>query len=591
MTNKEDSRNLILALVLSGLVMLGWTYFFGAPQMAADQERAQKAAQQNVTPQTGGGTAPQTNPVAAMVSSRADALAQSKRVPIESGKISGSIALTGGRIDDVILKNYFERPRQQGANIVMLSPQNAADAYFADFGWLGANVAVPKADTVWTAKAGAKLTPSTPIELTFDNGAGLLFRREIAVDETYMFTVKDSVENKGAAPVTLTPYGVVTRLGTPTVLGYYILHEGLIGVLSDELQTATYKSQDEARQTSFPASTGGWIGITDKYWAAALIPDQQKPFTSVFGSEDAGRKAYSTLASHEAVTIAPGAKAENAMRLFAGAKEVRTIDGYESSLGVKKFELMIDWGWFYFLTKNLFWLIDWFFHLFGNFGIAILLVTLVVKAIFFPLANKSYASMAKMKAVQPQMKALQERHKDDKMALQKEMMELYKREKINPVSGCLPVLIQIPVFFALYKVLFITIEMRHAPFFGWIQDLSGPDPTNVFTLFGLAPWTIPQWVPLLHLGVWPLLMGITMWLQMKMNPEPTDQVQKTIFGWMPIIFTFMLASFPAGLVIYWAWNNFLSISQQYFIMKRYNVKIELWDNLRGLFRKKPAAAE
>ncbi len=351
---------------------------------------------------------------------------------------------------------------------------------------------------------------------------------------------------------------------------------------------ATYKHQDETGQTTFDKSTGGWVGFTDKYWAATIIPDQTKPFVAQYGSEDAGRRVYRTAASYDPVTVAPGAASETTMRLFAGAKEVRTVDGYEDSLGVKKFELLIDWGWFYFLTKNLFWIIDWFFHLFGNFGIAILLVTLVVKAIFFPLANKSYASMAKMKAVQPQLKAIQERFKDDKMQLQKEMMELYKKEKINPVSGCLPVLIQIPVFFALYKVLFITIEMRHAPFFGWIQDLSGPDPTSIFNLFGLLPYAVPQF---LHIGVWPLLMGITMWLQMKMNPEPTDPIQKTIFSWMPIIFTFMLASFPAGLVIYWAWNNFLSIAQQYFIMRRYKVKIELWDNIRGMFRRKekPAA--
>jgi YidC/Oxa1 family membrane protein insertase len=591
MNNKEDSRNLILALVLSGLVMLGWTYFYGAPQMAADIEKAQKAEQ--LAAQPGGpaqpGAGAPANPVAALVAgSRNDALKQSARVPLETGKVTGSIALVGGRIDDVVLKDYFERPKRQGDNIVLLSPETANDAYFADFGWIGANLDVPTAKTVWTAPAGAKLTPDKPVTLTFDNGKGLVFTRQIAVDNAYVFTITDKVQNNSANPANLTPYGVVTRLGAPTVLGYYILHEGLIGVTGEELQTATYKDQDEAGQTSFPPSAGGWVGMTDKYWAVTMIPDQARSFTGQFGSEDAARRAYRAAVSHEAVTVAPGASSETVMRLFAGAKEVRTIDGYETTLGIKKFELLIDWGWFYFLTKPLFWLMDWFFHLVGNFGVAILLVTLVVKAIFFPLANKSYASMAKMKAVQPQMKALQERFKDDKLALQKEMMELYKREKINPISGCLPVLIQIPVFFALYKVLFVTIEMRHAPFFGWIQDLSGPDPTSIFNLFGLLPYSVPQF---LWIGVWPLLMGITMWLQMKMNPEPTDPVQKTLFSWMPVVFTFMLATFPAGLVIYWAWNNFLSILQQYFIMKRYNVKIELWDNLRGLFKRKekPAA--
>jgi YidC/Oxa1 family membrane protein insertase len=598
MTNKEDSRNLILALVLSGIVMFAWTYFYGLPQMLQDTQNAQRPPQTNVAPngqpQTGQpqAVAPATNPVAALVTeTRADALKQSARVPIETGRITGSIALTGGRIDDVVLTQYFERPKQQGGNIVVFSPEAAKDAYFAESGWAASGVAAPNRQTVWTAKAGAKLTPATPVTLTWDNGQGLTFTREIAVDDAYMFTVKDGVKNGGATPVALTPYGLVTRYGTPVVQGYFILHEGLIGVVNDELQAVGYSTQDEARQTSFDKSTSGWVGMTDKYWAATVIPDQSKPFVAQYGSEEGARRVYTTAVSHDATNVAPGAAAENAMRFFVGPKEVRTVDGYEDTLGVNKFELLIDWGWFYFLTKPLFWLMDWFFKLFGNFGVAILLVTLVVKAIFFPLANKSYASMAKMKAAQPQMKALQERFKDDKMQMQKELMELYKREKINPISGCLPVLIQIPVFFALYKVLFVTIEMRHAPFFGWIQDLSGPDPTNLFNLFGLAPWTIPQAVPLLHLGVWPLLMGITMWLQMKMNPEPTDPVQKTLFSWMPIVFTFMLASFPAGLVIYWAWNNFLSIAQQYFIMKRYNVKIELWDNLRGMFKKKAQPAE
>jgi YidC/Oxa1 family membrane protein insertase len=596
---KEDSRNLILAIVLSGLVMLGWSYFYGVPQMTADQRSAQQQAQQNAAPgqpaaagQPASGQAPNvaTNPVAALATSREDALKQSARIAFENVRARGSIALTGGRIDDVVLKGYWEEAQKKGDNIHVFNPEAAPDAYFGETGWVGQNMAVPTGTTIWTAPAGATLSPEKPVTLTYDNGQGLIFTREIAIDNTYMFTVKDRVENKSAAPVSLTPYGVVARYGTPTTLGYYILHEGLIGVVNDELQAVHYADQDKAVQTSFEKSTGGWVGMTDKYWAATVIPDQTKPFTAQYGSQDGARRVYRTAVAMDAVSIAPGASAENVTRIFAGAKEVHTIDGYETGFGVKKFELLIDWGWFYFLTKPMFYIIDWLYKLLGNFGVAILGVTLIIKAIMFPLANKSYASMAKMKAVQPQMKVLQERYKDDKMALQKEMMQLYKTEKINPVSGCLPVLVQIPVFFALYKVLFITIEMRHAPFFGWIQDLSAQDPTNLFNLFGLAPWTIPPTVPFLHLGIWPILMGITMWLQMKMNPEPTDPVQKTIFSWMPLIFTFMLGTFPAGLVIYWAWNNFLSILQQYFIMKKYNVKIELWDNLRGMFAKKPAAS-
>ena len=591
--NKQDNKNLILALVLSGLVMIGWTYFFGAPQLMTDLNKAQQQAQPAAavpgaptTPgQTGVAGQPATIAAGAVAVSRAAALEQSKRIPIETGKLIGSIALTGGRIDDITLRTYFEHPKQQGGNIVLLSPESAPNAYFADFGWIGTTGNAPTHQTVWTAEASAKLTATTPVILTFDNGAGLVFKREISVDDTYMFTVKDTVANKTAAPVSLTPYGFVARFGTPVVLGYYILHEGLIGVTGEAPQVATYKHQDEALTTSFDKASGGWVGMTDKYWAATVIPDQAKPFTGTFTSEAGPRQVYRALATSDVLTIAPSATGESTMRLFAGAKEVRTINAYGEKLGITKFDQLIDWGIFYFLTKPLFWLMDWLYHLVGNFGVTILLVTMVVKAIFFPLANKSYASMAKMKGAQPAMKAIQERLKDDKTAQQKELMELYKREKINPVAGCLPVLIQIPVFFALYKVLFITIEMRHAPFFGWVQDLSAPDPSNIFTLFGLLPFTLPA---IIHLGVWPLIMGITMWLQMKMNPEPTDPTQKLIFSWMPLIFTFMLGSFPVGLVIYWAWNNFLSISQQYVIMKRYNVKIELWDNLRGLFKKKPA---
>jgi YidC/Oxa1 family membrane protein insertase len=449
---------------------------------------------------------------------------------------------------------------------------------------------------VWTADDAQSLTPERPVVLTWDNGQGLVFRREIGVDARSMFTVKDSVENRGAAPVTLYPYGLVSRHGKPTTLGYYVLHEGMIGVLGEQgLQEYTYDNVEKeppiagqaTRGKAWNGVVGGFLGITDKYWAAAVVPDQNQPYQGSFTMRQEGpAKIYQANMLGDAKTLQPGATAESTQRLFAGAKETAAVDAYQQNLGIKSFDLIIDWGWFYFITKPLFRLLDFFFRLFGNFGVAILIVTVLIKIVFLPLANKSYRSMAKMKAVQPEMLAIRERYGDDKMKQQQALMELYKKEKINPVAGCWPVLIQIPVFFALYKVLFVTIEMRHAPFFGWIRDLAAPDPTSIFNLFGLLPFAVPEF---LLVGVWPLIMGVTMWLQMKMNPTPPDPIQQQMFAWMPVIFTFMLASFPAGLVIYWAWNNFLSILQQYFIMKRNGVKVELWDNLRGVFAKKAPA--
>ena len=420
--------------------------------------------------------------------------------------------------------------------------------------------------------------------------AGLEFRRTISVDDKYLFTAKDEVINKTANPVTLYPYALISRHNTPHTAGFYILHEGPVGVLGDNgLLEKSYKDLEEKKEFAY-ANTKGWLGFTDKYWAAALVPD---PGTSLLKARFSGGmlgnvKTYQSDYVLDAQTIAPGATGTAQARLFAGAKEVRVVNAYEESLKLDRFDRLIDWGWFYFITKPLFLVIDWLFHLVGNFGVAILLVTVMIKLIFFPLASKSYASMAKMKAVQPQMVQLRERYKDDKAKQQQELMELYKKEKINPLAGCLPILIQIPVFFSLYKVLFVTIEMRHAPFFGWIHDLAAPDPTSLFNLFGLLPFAVPTF---LHIGVWPLIMGVTMFLQMRMNPTPPDPTQAAIFTWMPVIFTFMMAGFPAGLVVYWAWNNLLSIIQQGVIMKRQGAKIELWDNLAALFKKKPSPAE
>jgi YidC/Oxa1 family membrane protein insertase len=408
-----------------------------------------------------------------------------------------------------------------------------------------------------------------------------------------MFKITDEVENGTRETLQLFPYALVSRHGTPQVLGFYILHEGLIGVTGDnKLHEVSYSSIADKPAQTFK-TTGGWYGITDKYWAAALIPPQSATLNARFSSGSLGPvKTYQSDYLLDGVSIAPGAKAQNQSQLFAGAKETAIVDGYEKTDGIKNFELMIDWGWFYFITKPLFKALDYFFRLTGNFGYSILIVTVLIKIVFFWFANKSYASMAKMKMVQPMMEEIRKRFADDKVAQQQALMELYKKEKINPLAGCWPILIQIPVFFALYKVLFVTIEMRHAPFIGWIRDLSAQDPTNLFNLFGLLPFdpaVIPFFGQFLHLGIWPILMGITMWVQMKMNPSPPDPTQKMIFDWMPVIFTFLLASFPAGLVIYWTWNNFLSVLQQGVIMKRNGAKIELWDNMKALVPKKKAA--
>jgi YidC/Oxa1 family membrane protein insertase len=605
-----DQKNTILAIVLSALVLIAWQIYFGVPQMEKQKQTQQQQAQERSQqppplPQQPGatqapsapGTAPQaTQPGAAAQPMTRDAtLAASPRVRIETPSLSGSIALKGGRIDDLSLVKYRETVDPNSPPIVLLAPSGSPHPFYAEFGWSapsGTSVKLPGPDTVWQQEGSGALSVGRPVTLVYDNGEGLQFRRTIAVDENYLFTLKDEVINKGAAPVTLYPFALISRHGTPQTLGYYILHEGLIGVFGDKgLQEETYANMEKQKELSFTA-TNVWLGITDKYWAATLLPDTSMQVNAKFSTGTIGNiKTYQTDYLGPAQTIAPGGSAAVDGRLFAGAKEVSIVDGYNERLKLNKFDRLIDWGWFYFITKPLFLALDWIYRLVGNFGVAILIVTVIIKAFFFPLANKSYASMAKMKAVQPEMMAIRERFADDKMKQQQAMMELYKKEKINPISGCLPIIIQIPVFFALYKVLFVTIEMRHAPFFGWIKDLAAPDPTTVFNLFGLIPWD-PSHVPLigafLLLGAWPLIMGVTMWFQMKLNPAPPDPTQAMIFNYMPIIFTFMLASFPAGLVIYWAWNNTLSVIQQSVIMHKHGAKIELWDNLKGTFAKKKA---
>jgi YidC/Oxa1 family membrane protein insertase len=605
-----DSKNTILAIVLSAIVLIGWQYFFAKPQLEKQQQEQsqQQAAQKSPaqpgqaaqppatsTAQPGPGQVPgQAAPASVtQVTTREAALAASPRVPIDTGSVQGSIDLKGGRIDDIALVKFRETVDPKSPPIVLLSPSGSPEPFYAEFGWTGTagtNVKIPTSDTVWKQAGSGALSVGHPVTLTYDNGEGLEFRRIIAVDDKYLFTVKDEVANKTANPITLFPFALISRHGAPKTLGYYILHEGLIGKFGGESsQEVTYKNIDDKKVINYNA-TNAWLGITDKYWAAVLLPKTDAHVVANFRSDTLGAlKTYQTDYLLDVQTIAPGATGAAEARLFAGAKEVRVVNDYEKQLDLNHFDLLIDWGWFYFITKPLFFVIDYFYHLVGNFGLAILIVTVLIKTVFFPLANKSYASMAKMKAVQPQMTALRERYPDDKAKQQQELMALYKKEKINPIAGCLPVVIQIPVFFSLYKVLFVTIEMRHAPFFGWIHDLSAPDPTNVFTLFGLIPFDptiLPVIGPFLHLGAWALIMGVTMWAQMKLNPTPPDPTQAMIFNYMPIIFTFMLASFPAGLVIYWAWNNSLSVLQQSVIMRKHGAKIELFDNVKALFVKK-----
>jgi YidC/Oxa1 family membrane protein insertase len=617
-----NDKNTIIAIVLSALVLIGWQYFIGGPQMEKQRQEAllkqQQTQQQTPTPGTAPapgtaptpgaaptpGTAPQAPGTAAppsQVQTRAAVLAAGPRIAIDTASLKGSIALKDARIDDLALTQYRETVDPKSPAVVLLSPSGAEHPFYAEFGWVpgqGTTAKLPDANTVWAQDGTGALSVGKPVTLAYDNGEGLTFRRTLSVDDKYLFTARDEVTNKTEAAVSLFPYALISRHGTPKTEGFYILHEGFIGVMGDQgLKEESYKAVEEKKEFRFSA-VNGWLGFTDKYWATTLLPDTSAKLAARFSAGVAGAtKTYQTDYLLDPQTIAPGATGAADMRLFAGAKEVQTIDAYDKALKLNRFELLIDWGWFYFITKPMFKAIDYFFHWTGNFGFAILIVTVLIKILFLPLANKSYASMAKMKAVQPEMVNIRERYGDDKMKQQQALMELYKKEKINPLAGCLPILIQIPVFFALYKVLFVTIEMRHAPFIGWIKDLSAPDPTNLFNLFGLIPvdpTILPVVGPFLHLGFWPIVMGITMWFQMKLNPAPPDPTQKMIFDWMPLIFTFMLAGFSAGLVIYWAWNNTLSVIQQAFIMNRHGAKIELWDNVRetlGLGKKKKEPAE
>ena len=575
-----ENRNLIMAVALSMIVLLGWQIFVIQPEMekeAAEQERiaaemAQSAATANDSGQPSASAASGT-PAIINNTAPAKAVDTAKRIVIDAPLVRGSFSVRGARLDDVILTSYNETLDENSENIHFLKKTSSDNPFFAEFGWSSSDPGqtMPSANSLWSADRDV-LSPATPVTLTWDNGQGLQFTRRISINDDYLFVFEDSVTSSLPGDITLYPYGLVRRHGTPATTGMYILHEGPLGVFDETLSEEDYDDLRDAGAAGIkmtPETAGGWVGITDKYWLAALLPTQAKNYNFGFQSLAGNTDRYQVdFIDPNGLLLAAGGAITSESRLFAGAKKVALLDYYAEQLNIPNFDLAIDFGWFYFLTKPFFYAINWLFGLFGNFGVAVLAFTVLVKLAFFPLANKSYRSMAKMRLLAPKLQTLRERFGDDRQKLNQEMMALYKTEQVNPAAGCLPVLLQIPVFFALYKVLFVTIEMRHAPFFGWITDLSAPDPTSIFNMFGLLPYSVSFLPPFLQLGIWPILMGISMFLQMRLNPAPPDPIQAKVFQFMPIFFTFLLATFPAGLVIYWTWNNLLSMAQQWYIMKR-----------------------
>ena len=575
-----ENRNLIMAVALSMIVLLGWQIFVIQPEMekeAAEQERiaAQMAQSATTANDTGQPSASAASGTPAIITNTAPAKAvdTAKRIVIDAPLVRGSFSVRGARLDDVILTSYNETLDENSENIHFLKKISSDTPFFAEFGWSSSDSgqAMPSADSLWSADRDV-LSPAAPVTLTWDNGQGLRFTRRISINDDYLFVFEDSVTSTLPGDITLYPYGLVRRHGTPATTGMYILHEGPLGVFDETLNEEDYDDLRDAGADGIkitPETAGGWVGITDKYWLAALLPTQAKNYNFGFQSLAGNADRYQVdFIDPNGLLLAAGGAITSESRLFAGAKKVALLDYYAEQLNIPNFDLAIDFGWFYFLTKPFFYAINWLFGLFGNFGVAVLAFTVLVKLAFFPLANKSYRSMAKMRLLAPKLKTLRERFGEDRQKLNQEMMALYKAEQVNPAAGCLPVLLQIPVFFALYKVLFVTIEMRHAPFFGWITDLSAPDPTSIFNMFGLLPYSVSFLPPFLQLGIWPILMGVSMFLQMRLNPAPPDPIQAKVFQFMPIFFTFLLATFPAGLVIYWTWNNLLSMAQQWYILKR-----------------------
>ncbi|MBL6622317.1 MAG: membrane protein insertase YidC [Alphaproteobacteria bacterium] len=567
-----DNRNLIIAMALSMAILVFWQWYFVEPQLEAERQQAEMLAEQRSSngelpsPSASGQNAAMPGTIAA--DRPADTAA---RITIDAPSVTGSLSLQGGRFDDLTLLGYRTTQDAEAPDVALFRKQESELPYFAEFGWISSDAgqAAPSGQTIWQS-ADSLLSPGQPVRLRWNNGSGLLFEREITINEDYLITVTDRVSSNAAAPVVLNPYGLVRRFGTPSTLGIYILHEGPLGVFDETLDEQDYGDLKDAGSEGIkidPERPGGWIGITDKYWLAALIPTQSETVDYSMRSLGGAGDRYQTDFLGAAVQLAPGGSVSWSANLFAGAKQVALLDKYADELNIANFDLAIDFGWFYFLTKPFFYAITWLNGLLGNFGLAILSFTVLMRLALYPLASKSYRSMGKMRELAPKIQQLREQAGDDRAKMQQEMMALYKREKVNPAAGCLPILLQIPVFFALYKVLYVSIEMRHAPFFGWIQDLSAIDPTSMFNLFGLLPYSTDFLPQFLNVGIWPILMGISMFLQMRMNPPPPDPIQAKIFQYMPIFFTFLLAGFPAGLVIYWTWNNTLSIAQQWWITR------------------------
>ncbi|VAX07000.1 Inner membrane protein translocase and chaperone YidC, long form [hydrothermal vent metagenome] len=577
----EDNRNFMIAIALTMAILLGYTYFYDAPlqkeaEQARQEQRAAEAKEKGEElPDFGsaeniseGASRHTQDGGMSMAIDRNDALHNSPRISIVSNHLKGSIALKGGRIDDLTLSDYKETLDEDSKDVALLNPTGTDQAYFVDFNW-GINGAKgPDADSVWTAD-NVVLEAGGEVTLTWDNGEGLLFSRTIGLDQDYMFSVTQKVTNRMDVPVKVAQYGRIVRKGRPGGMSLYILHEGPMWSLDEGIEEFTYSNLEDLGRTeknTAKSTDGGWVGITDKYWLVALIPDSKKEFSAeIYRRGDGANETFYANYFHNWTALPAGDSYEEKSRLFAGAKRVSLLDHYTETQNVKLLNYAIDWGMFDFLTKPIFYLLEFLYNFSGNFGVAILLLTAIVKLALFPIANKGYKSMNKMKILQPKMQALKEKCGDDKAKLQKATMELYKKEKVNPVTGCLPIFLQFPVFFALYKVLYVTIDMRHAPFFGWIKDLSAPDTMLVTNLFGLIPW---EPTGFLALGILPIFMGFTMWLQMQMNPSSGDPLQRKIMLFMPIIFTFMLSQFSVGLVIYWTFSNILGILQQWVLMRR-----------------------
>ncbi len=603
----DQNKNLILATALSFLVILVWFVLFPPEEMVVDPaEQDAVATGQAVDPLTPSAARDAAPDADAAAEAMEPEVAQAARVGIDTPRLSGTLSLQGGRIDDLALKDYRETIDPASPIVQLMRPVGGRNAYYALYGWSpGGTLSfdeVPGPNTVWSQVGGGDLGLGAPVTLEWDNGNGLTFTRVVEIDENYLFTVTQSVTNTGAEAVRLYPYGLVARHGVPDDLeNFFILHEGLIMKTDGSLNEDSYNSM-----TSFPlreqegpgaraevteVESQGWLGFTDKYWMTTLIPTPGQPFTAV-ARYLPGTDVFLAETRMPVMSVGPGETASSSSMLFAGAKEWTTIRTYERELGIEKFIDSIDWGWFFFLTKPIFAVLHWINGVIGNMGWAIIGLTLILKALLFPLAYKSYVSMARMKELQPEMEKIKERVGDDRQKLQQEMMTLYRERKVNPAAGCLPILLQIPIFFSLYKVIFVTIELRHAPWFGWIRDLSAPDPSSIFNFYGLLPWAAPEpgtIMALIFIGILPLLLGVSMWFQMRLNPMPTDPIQATIFNWMPWIFMFMLGSFASGLVIYWIANNVITFAQQYIIMWRHGHRPDLLGNIKSSVKRKPVA--